>query len=173
MKLDEASTNIISLQSVFQKDVGIVWKNAKGIQKMRMKVIYLVVTGRIKGLNRDYRCAVINQWQDLVPLYAHAERSAVASAHAENERRSAVTTVALRFFWAFKERQSPQNRRRQQLNTNLHVEVLACGPSWLRKSFLFPAVLLFSWMGEVMMERDGDRRDGVRSSGERMRDYRR
>lgn len=103
-----------------------------------MKVIYLVVTGRIKVLNRDYRCAVINQGQDLVPLYAHAERSAVASAHAENERRSAVTTVALRFSGLSKSVSPRKKRRRQQLNTNLHVEVLACGPSWLAEILPFP-----------------------------------
>lgn len=76
-------------------------KNAEGIQKMRVKVISLVLTERIKGffffVKRDYRRAVINQWQDLVPVYAHAERRAVASDRAEKERRSAVTTVALRF----------------------------------------------------------------------------
>lgn len=51
---------------------------------MRIKVISLVVTERIKGFSRDYRCAVINQWQDLVLLYAHAARSAAASDNAEN-----------------------------------------------------------------------------------------
>lgn len=64
--------------------MGIVWENAEGTQKMRIKVISLVVTERIKAFSRDYRCAVINQWQDLVLLYAHAERSAVASDNAEN-----------------------------------------------------------------------------------------
>lgn len=49
-----------------------------------IKVIALVVSERLKGFSRDYRCAVINQWQDLVLLYAHAERSAVASDNAEN-----------------------------------------------------------------------------------------
>lgn len=156
----------------FKRDVGIVWKNAEGIQKVRIKVISLVVTERIKGFSRDYRCAVINQWLDLVPLYAHAERSAVASDNAENvsvdQQSQLLRSACLRF-------QRPKRRPKrwpQQLNTNLHVEVLACGPSWLRKSLLFPAVLLVCWMGEVMMERDGDRRDGAKSSGERMRDYR-
>lgn len=74
----------ISFKLSFKWDVGIVWENAEGTQKMRIKVISLVVTERIKAFSRDYRCAVINQWQDLVLLYAHAERSAVASDNAEN-----------------------------------------------------------------------------------------
>lgn len=47
-------------------------------------MISLVLTERIKGFSRDYRCAGINQWQDLVLLYAHAARSAAASDNAEN-----------------------------------------------------------------------------------------
>lgn len=74
----------ISFKLSFKRYVGIVWKGDEGIQKMMIKVISLVVSERLKGFSRDYRCAVINQWQDLVLLYAHAERSAVASDNAEN-----------------------------------------------------------------------------------------
>lgn len=62
-----------SFQLSFKRDVAIVWKNGEGIQKMRIKVISLVATDRIKGFSRDSSCAVINQRQVLVRLYAQAE----------------------------------------------------------------------------------------------------
>lgn len=48
-KLDEASTRI-SFKLSFKRDVRILWKNAEGSQKMRIKVISLVVNERIKAL---------------------------------------------------------------------------------------------------------------------------
>lgn len=119
---------------------------------MRMKVIYLVVTGKIKVLNRDYRCAVINQWQDLVPFYAHAERSAVASAHAENERRSAVTTVALRFSGLSKS----VNPRKEVTETIKHE--LTCRSSCMR-SFMAAEILPFPCRPPLLL--DGRSDDGA------------
>lgn len=51
---------------------------------MGIKVVSPVVSERMKGFIQDYSCALVKQWQDSVPLCAHAERSAVASGNAEN-----------------------------------------------------------------------------------------